>query len=343
MSGRWRALAILASAVLLASACTLAAPNKTASISPEASTSTAAASPTPSPSPDPLTIASLPFHKGEVGFAYAAITLGASGGTAPYAWSIVAGTFPPGLSLSSNGGVSGSNTTAGAFGFTVSVSDSGGQSATAPGKVTVYNAMAVTQSCAARCSIGTGCARCGGFGTVKGGLAPYNYRISGGGVPRGMGWNGLALTGPFPQGAYNLSVLVTDSAGGSATVSANWSIYGPATLKSGGDCIDIADDPPFCKLRWTYSGGHPTVAPKLVILGYSQYCEPNGVCGTPAGPPPGRSVSVSGGLALISASGSGCTTQYLGTLKLALVDPTACATTSPSNSVGLIVDLNHTC
>src|SRR5438477_3915406 len=152
VSHGWRVTAAFAGLLLMGAACTstgtrggLTSPEPSPSASP-----TQASSPTPSPSPDPLTIASLPFHKGEVGFAYAGITLGASGGTAPYAWSIVAGTFPPGLSLSSNGGVSGSNTTAGAFGFTVSVSDSGGQSATAPGKVTVYNAMAVTQSCAAR-------------------------------------------------------------------------------------------------------------------------------------------------------------------------------------------------
>jgi hypothetical protein len=185
--------------------------------------------------------------------------------------------------------------------------------------------------------------KCGGFGAVGAGAPPYLYRIVGGAVPPGMRYSGLGLSGPFPAGQYKLSVQVNDSLGAAVTVGANWAIYGPATLKSGGNCIDTADNPPFCKLRWTYSGGHPTVAPKLVILSYSQYCEPNGLCGTPAGPPPGWSVSVSGGLVLISASGSGCTTQYLGTLKLALIDPTACATTSPSNSVDLIVDLNHSC
>jgi hypothetical protein len=48
----------------------------------------------------------------------------ASGGTAPYTYTVTPGTLPPGLSLSSSGVLSGTPTTAGTYSFTVTVKDS---------------------------------------------------------------------------------------------------------------------------------------------------------------------------------------------------------------------------
>ena len=65
-----------------------------------------------------------------VGVAYE-VGLFAGGGVQPYAWSRVAGTLPPGLSVqASPGRVRGTPTTAGTFTFTVRVADKSGQSAT---------------------------------------------------------------------------------------------------------------------------------------------------------------------------------------------------------------------
>jgi DNA-binding beta-propeller fold protein YncE len=58
-------------------------------------------------------------------------TLAASGGTAPYSWSIMAGTLPAGLSLAATSGViSGTPTASGTTNFTVMVTDSSSQTAT---------------------------------------------------------------------------------------------------------------------------------------------------------------------------------------------------------------------
>jgi hypothetical protein len=232
------------------------------------------------------------------------------------------------------------------FSFTVQVSDSAGGTATAPAKVTVYGRLAITQQpCAAQCVIGAGCVKCGGFGAVGGGAPPYVYRIVGGAVPPGMKYSGLGLSGPFPKGAYSLSVMVKDSLGAAVTVGANWAIYGPATLKAGPDCINLGN-PPQCATRWTYSGGHPTVAPKLVILGYSQYCDPNGQCyPVPSSPPMNWKVSVSGGVISISAGGLPCrpNVPYGGVLTIALADATSCPTTSLSNAGKLSVFLENNC
>jgi hypothetical protein len=57
-------------------------------------------------------------------------TLAATGGTQPYTWTILSGSLPPGLSLSSAGVISGTPTAAGTFNFTVQVTDSASNSAT---------------------------------------------------------------------------------------------------------------------------------------------------------------------------------------------------------------------
>jgi hypothetical protein len=50
--------------------------------------------------------------------------LTASGGTSPYSYAVIAGSTPPGLTLSSSGTLSGTPTSAGTFNFTVSATDS---------------------------------------------------------------------------------------------------------------------------------------------------------------------------------------------------------------------------
>ena len=58
-----------------------------------------------------------------VGSVYPSTTLAASGGTAPYSWSISSGALPAGLSLSSDGVISGTTASAETSNFTVEASD----------------------------------------------------------------------------------------------------------------------------------------------------------------------------------------------------------------------------
>jgi hypothetical protein len=79
------------------------------------------------PPPVQITTGSLP--GGQVQTAYSA-TLQATGGTAPYSWSLFSGQFPNGLTLSSSSGtISGTPTLAALFSFTIQVHDSVGASA----------------------------------------------------------------------------------------------------------------------------------------------------------------------------------------------------------------------
>lgn len=78
-----------------------------------------------------LSFASQPLPAGTAGSTYSA-TLAATGGTSPYAWKIVGGSLPQGLSLEkSTGVISGTTALAGTFSFTASVTDAASAAASA--------------------------------------------------------------------------------------------------------------------------------------------------------------------------------------------------------------------
>jgi hypothetical protein len=97
----------------------------------------------PSPSSLQITTSSLP--AGQIGSVYQA-ALSASGGTPPYSWSIDSGSLPPELSFSAIGSISGIPTTAGNYGLGITVSDSGGQTATTTVSITVNPASVIPQT-----------------------------------------------------------------------------------------------------------------------------------------------------------------------------------------------------
>jgi hypothetical protein len=74
--------------------------------------------------PPPLVITTASLPSGTVSTTYTT-TLAASGGTAPYTWSLAGGALPPGLTLGSSGAITGTPTTAGTSNFTVRATDAG--------------------------------------------------------------------------------------------------------------------------------------------------------------------------------------------------------------------------
>lgn len=81
-----------------------------------------------------ITTGSLPV--GAVGRAYLA-PLQAAGGVTPYSWTVVAGSLPDSLTLSTAGTISGTPTAAGSFTFTVEVADSSSPAQTATKQFTI--------------------------------------------------------------------------------------------------------------------------------------------------------------------------------------------------------------
>jgi hypothetical protein len=84
----------------------------------------------------PLCVTSTSVPDGVVGTPYST-AVSAVGGTPPYSWSLVSGSLPPGLALSSTGTISGTPTVAGSFTFTLKVTDSTGASATQALTITI--------------------------------------------------------------------------------------------------------------------------------------------------------------------------------------------------------------
>ncbi|WP_161805176.1 putative Ig domain-containing protein [Amantichitinum ursilacus] len=157
-----------------------------------------------------VTTASL--NSGTAGMAYSQ-ALSASGGTAPYTWSVVSGALPAGVNLSNGGALGGTPTVAGAFTFTVQVNDAASQSATktytlnisaptisvGPTTMPVFNAGAVYNANA----LGSG------------GTAPYTFYISGGSIPAGvsMSSSGVFAGTPSAAGSYSFTVTAVDANG----------------------------------------------------------------------------------------------------------------------------------
>jgi hypothetical protein len=90
------------------------------------------------PPASPLAVVTTALPNGTVGTSYS-VTLSASGGTAPYTWSITGGSLPAGLSLSSSGAITGTPSSLGSSTFTVQVTDS-----TTPTAMTASQALSIS-------------------------------------------------------------------------------------------------------------------------------------------------------------------------------------------------------
>ncbi len=148
------------------------------------------------------------------GAAYSA-ALTAAGGVGPYSFALNGGALPAGLALSTSGTVSGTPTAAGAFAFTVNVTDANGQAGTASLTLTVANS-AITVTPATLPGGTQGVAYSQRI-TAAGGIAPYSFAVSSGALPTGLTINattGVIAGTPTGSGDATFAITVTDSTGG---------------------------------------------------------------------------------------------------------------------------------
>jgi hypothetical protein len=127
-----------------------------------------------------LTVTTTSLPGADVGSAYSQ-TLGAAGGTGTgYTWTALSSNLSTyGLSLSTAGVVSGTPTTAGTASFTAQVTDSGGNTATAPLTITVYGALALPTPSSSIPGPGTTGESYTGTVNATGGSGNYTWSITG--------------------------------------------------------------------------------------------------------------------------------------------------------------------
>ncbi len=157
-------------------------------------------------------------------------TLTATGGIAPYTWSITSGTLPAGLTLnSSTGQISGTANALGMKSFTIKVTDSEQptpMSATASASIAINNASPLQIITSALSTGVVGNAYSDQF-SATGGVMPYNWTISAGSLPPGLSVapsTGQITGTPTQVGTTNFTVKVTDSSSPTQSVTANLSI-----------------------------------------------------------------------------------------------------------------------
>jgi hypothetical protein len=163
----------------------------------------------------PVTLAPTTLPNATVGAAYTQ-TLVASGGTAPYAYTVSAGALPPGLSLSGAGQLSGNPTAAGSYTFTVTATDAAGCIVTR-----VYTLVVGPQGCPVL-TVAPTTLPAGIIGapysqtiTASGGTAPYVYSVTTGALAPSLTLTPTGLLSGIPNllGNFSFTVTAIDAAG----------------------------------------------------------------------------------------------------------------------------------
>jgi len=155
-----------------------------------------------------------PLLSGLVGQSYSQ-TIQATGGSGSYIFSVTSGNLPSGLSLSSDGVLSGTPTQAGTFTFTIKVTDSSNPAKTATKEFTITvneqtQPFTITTEGLPDGIVGT---EYNATLSASGGTTPYTWSLISGSLPTGLTLSnaGVISGTPSAAGTYNFSVKVEDS------------------------------------------------------------------------------------------------------------------------------------
>ncbi len=165
-----------------------------------------------------LSITTTSLNPATVGSAYSA-SLSASGGKTPYSWSLASGSLPSGITLNSDGTLSGTSSATGTSSFTAKVTDAAGASATRVLQLAV-NATAVVINTSSLPSATAGSAYSSTL-SASGGVPPYSWSVLSGSLPAGLSLSSGGVISGTPSGSTtaSFSVQAADSLGSADTQS----------------------------------------------------------------------------------------------------------------------------
>jgi sugar lactone lactonase YvrE len=194
--------------------------------------------------------------------------LSASGGLAPYEWSIVSGSLPAGLSFSSNGCISGNITQSGNFSVSIKVKDQNGTEIQKTFSFTTYKELIISSVCPM--PFGTNATTYSANLTASGGNPLYSWSlVSPSTLPTGISLN--ASTGkisgkPLFSGNFSFTYKVLDACGNTATKNCTISIYEPLKIPTNEffSCVWVGDDAECFQVQAT--GGFPAYSWAAVNL-----------------------------------------------------------------------------
>ena len=162
--------------------------------------------------PATLLITTDTLPSGTAGSVYSS-TLAASGGVTPYAWSLISGTLPDGLTLSASGTISGTPAVAGTFTPTIQVTDASQQRASKSFRVVIISNVKISTTAIAGGTVGSAYSQ---QLAATGGTAPYTWNIESGLLPSGLSLGtatGVIAGTPLSAGSSTFVVRVTDQNG----------------------------------------------------------------------------------------------------------------------------------
>ena len=157
-----------------------------------------------------LTVASsCPLNSASIGQPYN-LLVAASGGTPPYGWTLFSGSLPQGIQLNTNGRISGSPQVTGTFNFVFKVTDFFGVTAFKECSMVVSSTLSISSACPLPdATVGVAYSQ---LLTVHGGQPGYQWTISQGNLPPGVGLspNGIVNGVPTTAGTYDFTLRVQD-------------------------------------------------------------------------------------------------------------------------------------
>ncbi|HWN99880.1 MAG TPA: Ig domain-containing protein [Blastocatellia bacterium] len=195
------------------------------------------------------------------------LALPVEGGVPPYTWNLQSGSLPPGLSLASNGVLSGTPTQTGAYEFDVIVNDSVNIPTSNAHRAQAHLSLKVVDP--PPLSIGDQVIPGGLKGQnfsyqliAKGGAPPYKWSITGGQLPSGLNLDAVGkLSGiPTSAGTFNFTVQVTDDSSTSAQRS-----Y----------VLKVVDPPRISKVKYKAGKGKLTISGDLFANDAKVYIDGN--------------------------------------------------------------------